>query len=76
MKFRFFATLILTLACGQLTYSQNNNQPQKWSIVIHGGAGGAPKSMTPERKAQYEKHLLEALEMGRKMLQEGRASLM
>lgn len=75
MKFRFFATLILTLACGQLTYSQNNNQPQKWSIVIHGGAGGAPKSLTPERKAQYEKHLLEALEIGRKMLQEGRASL-
>lgn len=75
MKFRLFATLILTLTCGQLIYSQSNNQPQKWSIVIHGGAGGAPKSMTPERKAQYEKHLLEALEIGRKMLQEGKPSL-
>ena len=75
MKLRFFATLILTLACGQLMYSQSSNLPQKWSVVIHGGAGGAPKSMTPERKAQYEKHLLEALEIARKMLQEGRASL-
>ena len=75
MKFRFFATLILTLACGQLMYSQSSNLPQKWSVVIHGGAGGAPKSMTPERKAKYEKHLLEALEIARKMLQEGRASL-
>ena len=75
MKFRLFATLILILACGQLIYSQSSFQPRKWSIVIHGGAGGAPKSMTPERKALYEKHLLEALEIGRKMLSEGKSSL-
>lgn len=47
----------------------------KWSIVIHGGAGTAPKSMTPERKAMYEKNLLAALDLGKKMLAEGKSSL-
>ena len=47
----------------------------KWSIVIHGGAGTAPRSMTPERKALYEKNLLAALEIGKKMLAEGKSSL-
>ena len=47
----------------------------RWAIVIHGGAGGAPKYMTPSMKLIYEKHLEEALRLGVKMLNEGRSSL-
>ena len=65
--------------------SQNGQNPKQakagnaktgtWAIVVHGGAGSAPKSLTPERKAEYEKNLLAALEIGKKMLSEGKTSL-
>ena len=61
---------------------QNPNQAKEvnaktgtWALVVHGGAGSAPKSLTPERKAEYEKNLLAALEIGKKMLSEGKPSL-
>ena len=40
----------------------------EWALVIHGGAGSASETMNEERKAEYEKHLLEAIELGSKML--------
>jgi beta-aspartyl-peptidase (threonine type) len=48
---------------------------KKWSVAIHGGAGGAPSSMTPERKTEYEKALLEAIAIGEKMLDNGSTAL-
>lgn len=73
MKFsKLIILAVLILNCHFL-YSQT--EKEKWALVIHGGAGGAPKSMTSERKAEYEKHLLEALQIGKKMLSEGRNSL-
>ncbi len=53
----------------------NGAKAASWAIVLHGGAGSAPKSMTPERRAEYEKNLLAALEIGKKMLSEGKPSL-
>ncbi len=54
-------------------FSQEDNK--KWSIALHGGAGGAPTSMTPEKKAIYENHLLEAIKIGEKMLINGKTAL-
>jgi len=82
------STIILFLAVlfsSQNLMSQNglNPKPTKasnvetgtWALVLHGGAGSAPKSITPERRAEYEKNLLAALEIGKKMLSEGKPSL-
>jgi len=50
-------------------FSQNKNG--KWSVVVHGGAGGVPSSLTPERRAEYEKHLQIAVEIGEEILKNG-----
>jgi beta-aspartyl-peptidase (threonine type) len=45
---------------------------EKYAIVIHGGAGVMSKSaMSDERREAYELKLNEALELGRKLLEEG-----
>lgn len=45
---------------------------EKYAIVIHGGAGVMSKSaMTDERQEAYKSKLDEALELGRKLLEEG-----
>jgi beta-aspartyl-peptidase (threonine type) len=72
MKKILLMCLVLSMAA-MSAYSQDNKK--KWSIALHGGAGGAPASMTPERKALYENHLLEAIKIGEKLLIEGKTAL-
>ena len=50
-------------------------QAGKWTLVIHGGAGGAPKNLTEAAKKSYEKHLEEALRIGVLMLKNGESAL-
>lgn len=45
------------------------------TLVIHGGAGIAPKDLTPEKEAACRKTLEEALRSGHKVLREGGSSL-
>ena len=46
-----------------VTSVMSQNRGDKWSIVVHGGAGGAPSNLTFERRADYEKHLQKAVEL-------------
>lgn len=44
----------------------------KWSLAIHGGAGTLdPDKMTPEKRAEYEAALQQALDAGSKVLSDG-----
>ncbi|MCL4671497.1 MAG: isoaspartyl peptidase/L-asparaginase, partial [Sphingomonadaceae bacterium] len=44
-------------------------EPPRWSIAIHGGAGTLSKAqMTPERQAEYEAALQGALDAGARVL--------
>ena len=70
-----FLTVVSACSGGATTSEKKQKTQEQWAIAIHGGAGGAPRSMTDERKAEYEKHLLEALEIGKQMLSEGRSAL-
>jgi len=48
----------------------------KWSIAIHGGAGTLNRdAMTPERRAEYEAALQEALDAGRAVLARGGSAM-
>ena len=48
----------------------------RWSIAIHGGAGTlSPDNMTPERRAEYEAALQEALDAGATILAEGGSAM-
>lgn len=63
-KIFFVATILLF---GFTVFSQ-----QKYSIVIHGGAGVMSKSkMSEQRRIEYKNKLNEALDLGEKMLKEG-----
>lgn len=64
--FLLLLPLLLLLSCAQ----QNNNEVE-WAVVIHGGAGSASKTMSNETKAEYEKYLLEATELGSRILTDG-----
>jgi beta-aspartyl-peptidase (threonine type) len=49
---------------------------QEWAIVIHGGAGALEKdSMDPELDRLYRSAMAEALQTGRRILQEGGTAL-
>ena len=48
----------------------------KWSIAIHGGAGTIkPDSVSPEKEAEYEAALQEALDAGATILAEGGSAM-
>lgn len=59
----------------------NNSTQMEWALVVHGGAGGKqkprpdgtipPMRMSEEKKADYEKHLAEAVALGKEMLSQG-----
>lgn len=68
--FLLFLSLLLLFSCTK----QNSNEVE-WALVIHGGAGSAPRAMSDEKKADYEKHLLEATELGSRMLTDGATAL-
>lgn len=65
---------ITTLAV-LVSLSLSAKQNGKWAIVIHGGAGGAPRNLTETAKINYEKHLEEALRIGVSMLENGESAL-
>lgn len=71
IKLPLLISLILLTQSG---YAQLNSI-QNWSIVIHGGAGTAPTSMTPDKIEVYKKHLIEAVSIGKKMLNDGYKSI-
>ncbi|HPV57462.1 MAG TPA: isoaspartyl peptidase/L-asparaginase, partial [Tenuifilaceae bacterium] len=54
----------------------NSLLAQKWSIVLHGGAGGMKKeNFTQEQIDNYQAELLKALEIGKNILINGGTSL-
>lgn len=67
---RLFLTAALALATGQAVAADN------FAIAIHGGAGTITRdSMTPEREAQYEAKLQEAVNAGYAVLEKGGDSM-
>lgn len=71
----FFLILFL------FSYRTDNNsvsaqKKQQWAIVIHGGAGGMTRENTsPETDKQYRAALLEAMNIGKKILADGGTAL-
>jgi beta-aspartyl-peptidase (threonine type) len=65
--FKFISIIGIFIISNSLI-AQNNT---KWAIVIHGGAGGAPKNMSESMKKTYEKHLEEALRIGVGLIKSG-----
>jgi beta-aspartyl-peptidase (threonine type) len=54
----------------------DSSEKQAWAIVIHGGAGGMTRENTnPETDKQYRAALLEAMNIGKKILADGGSSL-
>lgn len=58
-----------------ISCSKPISQEVEWAIVIHGGAGSSSGNMSEEVKGLYEKHLLEATELGSSMLNQGASAL-
>ncbi|MEM6584149.1 MAG: isoaspartyl peptidase/L-asparaginase [Pseudomonadota bacterium] len=69
------AAALALVAQPALADGHEDNAP-KWSIAIHGGAGTMAKDkMTPEKRAEYEAALQEALDAGAKILAEGGSAM-
>ena len=78
MKKHFLTLSVIMIAVVASACSGRNTRQhlqEEWAIAIHGGAGGAPKGMTDEREAEYKKHLLEALEIGKQLLAKGESAV-
>lgn len=60
MKAKYYLVIVLIFFITNI-YAQNTNQ---WAIAIHGGAGQAPKNLSPEKIKLYEASLNEALSGG------------
>jgi len=79
MKHTFFCAVFaacLTLTSQPAFADGHKKEAPKWSIAIHGGAGTiARANMTPEKEAQYEAALQEALDAGAKILAEGGSAM-
>ncbi|HSR53633.1 MAG TPA: isoaspartyl peptidase/L-asparaginase [Acidobacteriota bacterium] len=69
--------LLLTAACGEAPPAQAEAEenPVDYAIAIHGGAGVIPRDIDEETRRGYEEALRQALELGRSMLEDGKASL-
>lgn len=76
-----FVSLILFSCNNSKTNVQSKKEgqeikKQEWAIVIHGGAGAMAKDkMTPDLDKQYRDALADALNTGRKILEEGGSAL-
>jgi beta-aspartyl-peptidase (threonine type) len=58
------------------SFKNSVQKKQDWAIVIHGGAGGMTRENTdPETDKQYREALLEAMNKGKKILQDGGSAL-
>jgi len=68
--------LIAAVALTLLAQPAFAEDAPKWSIAIHGGAGTLdPDKMTPERRAEYEVALQQALDAGARVLREGGSAM-
>ncbi len=67
-------SVLLILFC-IFTFSQLVSQEQKWSIVLHGGAGSFSGTVDNSSKNEYVKALFAALEVGKSILESGGASI-
>ncbi len=70
--------LLLALAAlfALIVPAHAQDDPPRWSIAIHGGAGTLdPDRMTPERRAAYEAALQNALDAGARVLAEGGSAM-
>ncbi|MEF9986322.1 MAG: isoaspartyl peptidase/L-asparaginase [Bacteroidales bacterium] len=84
-KIILLALLIICTSGKNIPDNNDNNSNSKWAIVVHGGAGGKqkpladgtipPLKMSEDKKALYEKHLTEVVNLGKKMLVEGADAL-
>jgi beta-aspartyl-peptidase (threonine type) len=70
------ATALLALSSHPAFAEAHEDTAPKWSLAIHGGAGTLdPDSMTPERRAEYEAALQEALDAGTAVLEAGGSAM-
>lgn len=79
MKSILFVILTIAVIAGTIFLDSNsveaNPQADKYTIVIHGGAGTISKSLPDSVKEGYFKSLEAALSAGKKMLKENAAAL-
>jgi beta-aspartyl-peptidase (threonine type) len=69
-------TLIALTLVPAAALAEDAAPPPKWSLAIHGGAGTLDRAqMTPERRAEYEAALQQALDAGAKVLAEGGSAM-
>lgn len=69
-------TLLALVALALMSTAAHADDAPKWSIAIHGGAGTLdPAQMTPEKRAEYEAALQQALDAGAKVLAEGGSAM-
>ncbi len=74
-RFQLLAGLGIFLLAGSIT-AQTKDQPMKYGMVIHGGAGTIERStMTPEKEKAYRAGLEQSLEAGYAVLERGGTSL-
>ncbi|MEM9502038.1 MAG: isoaspartyl peptidase/L-asparaginase [Pseudomonadota bacterium] len=70
MKNMILMALFALVSAAVPSHAQSGDE--RWSIAIHGGAGTLdPDKMTPERRAQYQAALQNALDVGAKVLADG-----
>ncbi len=82
LNLKIILTLIVLISTGLSLVGQNKGN---WAIVLHGGAGGKlvynadgtinPMKMSGESIDKYEKHLTEAINIGKKLLKEGKPAI-
>lgn len=70
---RLSICLLLFIAISPMTYAQSKSG---FTLVIHGGAGTIlRKQMSPQLEQAYQRSLNQALDLGEKMLAEGKPAL-
>ena len=69
-------SFLITAGCKEKIKEIPPAPNSKFGIVIHGGAGSISKgSYTPDKEAEYQEKLIEALRAGYKVLENGGSSL-
>jgi len=67
-----FFTITFLIVCNSYSFSQTEN---KYTIVVHGGAGYISPEIPVEVKEAYQNSLMEALTIGKNILEGGGSSL-
>ncbi len=71
-----FLTAVTCLLLSGSVFAETKNEPMKFGMVIHGGAGTIERStMTPEKEKAYRAALEQALRAGYAVLEKGGPSL-